>query len=83
MPAGFREKISCALTGILTHPTRQVSACTRLWTLGTRMLCYIAGFAPIKYPSSGISTMPAVPKTSWEMTFIDIRQVSIPTYITK
>lgn len=64
MPAGFREKIICALTGILTHPTGQVSACTTPWTIGTRMLCYIAGFAPTKYPRSGISTMPAVPKAS-------------------
>lgn len=59
MPAGFREKISCALTGILTHPIGQVSACTTPWTIGTRMLCYIAGIAQTKYPRSGICTMPA------------------------
>ena len=83
MQAGSREKTSCALPGILTQPTGQVSACTTLWTLGTGVLCCTAGFAPTRYPSSGISTMPAVPKASREMIFIDIRQLSIPTNITK
>ena len=69
-----RDSDSSHWTSVCLHNTLDT------WT---RMLCYIAGFAPTKYPSSGISTMPAVPKASWEMTFIDIRQVSIPTYITK
>lgn len=43
MPAGFREKISCALTGILTHPTGQVSACTTPWTLGPECCAILQG----------------------------------------
>lgn len=49
MQAGSREKTSCALPGVLTQPTGQVSACTTLWTLGNRLLCYTTGFAPTKY----------------------------------
>lgn len=64
MPAGFREKISCALTGILTHPIGQVSACTTPLTIETRMLCYIAGLHKPSIPDQASVPCQQVPKAS-------------------
>lgn len=53
------------------------------WTLGTRLLFRTGGFALIKYPSSGISSMSGAPKARQEMIFIDTKQLTIPTSIAK
>lgn len=58
----FQGETSSVLPGILTHSTKQGSASTIPWTLGTRALCCTARFALTRY--AGVSARPVVPMAS-------------------
>lgn len=73
----FQGGTNSALPGILTHSTRQGSAGTIPWTLGTRALRCTARFALTTYP--GVSARPVVPMAKQENILIDTRQLTIPT----